>query len=335
MREDLNSDSGTNYQPVNAPVTSFFSYYMNVSLIGPQAEGPFEQAIGQVPQLAINGFSGASGYYANPRAGTFAEGAIMRFFVEQRLADHQAFFKDLSTGLMCIADAANVIGNLYHNTDATSAIGLGSGTQMLDSQAGVDAVNFAFANPGATAPAGTQSWAYSGGTVANQNTGLTGPMSSDPTATPTRVFTGGEHGGTILYFSDGSTRTVRETADGIVVTTYDAKGNAISSNNNAESLNPDGTLQSQTQTQTAGDAKNGSSQTTTVTYNTDGSVTITTTTDAWYTDAQGKLVHPTGYPQTDVQTVQENPSGQGSHYVGPLQSLEQQYHSTGSQGLGS
>jgi hypothetical protein len=315
----MSGNSG-DYAPVNVPVTSFSGYSMSVSLLGVSSEGYLQQALAQVGTDALNGFQGVHGPYANPAAGAFPEGQIMYFFVNQRFKDHQAFLNDLRTGLTCIGDAAQVIGNLYHNTDETSAGPFS--TPTLDSQADVNAVNFAFAAPGATTPAGTQSWAYSGGTYQDQNAGGSyGPMSADPTATPVRVQTYGEAGGTTEYFSDGSYRVVRQTLDGDVVTYYDAKGNAMGSTGKGETLNPDGTLGSQTQTQTWGDATTGGSQKTVITYNANGSVTVTTTTNSW---VDGKA----GTPQVTTQTVQGDPTG-GSQWDNPMLDYEQQYGTSG------
>jgi hypothetical protein len=323
------------FTPITVKVSNFTDYYQAVGEMGGYLAAPFLQDVQDVMENARNGLQHIS-YGTDNLPMSFLEGAQVALALEQNLAYFQAFYSDLVTGLTCIADAAEVVGNLYHNTDIISSTLADFGpaqSDLLGSQATVDNVDWAFADYGAATPT-MDAWVHTAkdGAVADGAGGPSGPMSASGDISKATGYShdqspDGRYQVQTYTFPDGSRMQVFREPDGTQVIMYGPDGKVIGGNSDLTTDNPDGTY-TVTRTQQTGNDQSGTRVTVEITYNTDGSETINTQTSYWdpTLKEQGNpdTVSSADHPAVTTDDIQHIAAPQGptrppGDYQGPVQ----------------
>jgi hypothetical protein len=251
----------------------------------------------QMNQLAFQAFEGASS------GGQFAEGPMMIAAVQSNSVVFEDFMHDLVLGVTAIANAAQVCADTYQGADN-------------DNAGGIDTINFAFADPGASRPQGLSSQV--GGhtlmdmVLAQEQSGAGGAGGPDSALNPDGGNTVVSFPGyTLTMYPDGSSRsvgTVQDAGGGSTTETvvYAANGTVVSKTSDSTTYLTYGDSGATVRTivNTTGNTSTGSI----ITTNPDGSQTVQTTRN--------------GKPYGDPVTV---PADENPNQEGPVQQAVNQY----------
>lgn len=311
-------DWTNSYTPMKVDVSDLRDYWMKMTTdLYAQAMSATTSVLAPMPQMVGAGLLGLGGK-TDPEAGIFPEGVVLAQIITDTHAKFGDFFKDVSSGILCIGDAAGVVSEIYGNSDA-------------ENSASLNDVLFAFNDPTATRPADlpkdatTVSYADAQAQAANSS-GQYAMALSAPDDQAIQVITPFE-GLTIYLFPDGSSKQISTKSDSnswaagtTTTTTYYYHGQQVGTTTESQYAVRGGYSYTTTSTSPTGDQNAPGSSTTQVVTNPDGSQTITTTTIG----ADGK---PTTSNPITVQPPPSNDSGTDS---GPVQQAEQQYQTSGS-----
>ena len=328
-------------QPITTHIDTFGEYSSNLAAIAGEAAAPFLKAVGDMAELPEAAF-GKTLVPGDLAVEPVREGAYVQFELAQNLNALRQLFSDACSGIGCIADAAQVVANMYEQTDNVSSMVFGMlGIDPLASPASATNVDWAFADPWATAPTNVPSW-LTNGTVAEAQTkaqanlpmSATGDLSK---ATKVEAYPSDPgHVFDVYTFPDGSKLEVTRTIDGTFVSAYDQNGNLISHTGDQTQYDASGQRRVTT-VRMNGDENQGTRVTTVAVLNTDGSETITTTTEIWGNGITSNDGHTpatldhTAWHET-VVTIEpgSGPPTDGTHRMGPVEQLEHDYGQDGS-----
>jgi hypothetical protein len=285
---------------LKAEIKSITSYSAAINKLAMSAEYVAQPLVSlqQMNQLAFQAFEGASA------GGQFAEGPMMIAAVQRNSVVFEEFMHDLMLGVTAIANAAQVCADTYQGADN-------------DNAGGIDAVNFAFADPGAARPHGLSSQ-VGGHTLmdlvlqqeqSNGGSGAAGPESAlNPDGGRVAVSLPGY---TLTIYPDGSSRsvgTVYDEGGGTTTETivYGANGAVVTKTADSTTYVTYGDTGATVRTivNTTGGISTGSIITTAA----DGSQTVQSTRN--------------GKPYGDPVTV---PADQDPDQEGPVQQAVKQY----------
>jgi hypothetical protein len=252
----------------------------------------------QMNQLAFQAFEGSSA------GGQFAEGPMMIAAVQSNSVVFGDFMHDLMLGVRAIANAAQVCADTYQGADN-------------DNAGGIDTINYAFADPGATRPHGLSSQVGSHTLMdmvlaqeqQNGGAGAGGPVAAlHPDGGNTVVSFPGY---TLTIYPDGSSRsvgTVQDASGGTTTETivYGATGAVVSKTTDSTTYLTYGGSSATVRTivNTTGKTSTGSI----ITTNPDGSQSVQSTRN--------------GKPYGDPVTV---PADENPDQEGPVEQAVKQY----------
>jgi hypothetical protein len=319
---DSTSDGSQPYQSFNDPkvnvdVTDLLSYFKKMTEIQGIAMGKANEELSQIAPRVQSALTTPK----DGRASILPEGYYLANTIMQRVSDFQNFFSDVSRGLQSIGAAATVVAEIYQNADN-------------DNGANLDAVDFAFADPGATRPAGFRGTAdlktLSDIAMEQQQASGQGCMAAmDNQYGIIDVEAAGD--ALLVMYSDGSMRVVTYTSGvdprtgaptQIATTTINGTDGKRISSTSTETYTAGGS-QYQRQTVINGDDQNNSTSVSTTQTDKDGKITVDNTTQA---TVNGKAGQPQNSP-----TVVVNPGDHNAapNDAGPVQQAETQYNSVG------
>jgi hypothetical protein len=193
---------------IYADPTAITAYAGNLSRFGMTATVQPMTDLAEVNMLALEAFQGITA------AGQLAEAGLMIAAVQRNSDMFGQLVRDAGTGIAAIANAAQVCSDTYRTTDDANA-------------AGLNAINYAFADPGAARPAGLSRRLVPGETIHDRQLAAAADARASESAQPdvlARPDTGttapSSGGATVTTYPDGSSRTAATTTsvrDGSVV----------------------------------------------------------------------------------------------------------------------
>ena len=304
-------DWTNSYTPVHVDIKDLADYYTRMAMqLAPRSIADTSEVLGQMGPMIDMGLVNR----AASQGEVFGEGVVVAQLMMDNQAKFGAFFKDVSSGIACIGNAAGVIAEAYNDSDNAN------GASLSD-------VAFAFADPGATRPKDLPKGAPTKTYLDVQEEAAANapqqPMAMSGADPDQVVYL--PNGDVLYFYADHSMKTVSTRSDSnswssgsTTTTTYVSGGKVVGQTTQGEYTLRGGYKQ-QTTTQSPNDNPNavGSSSTQVLT-NPDGSQTVTTTT-----------VGADGKPVTGDPTHLAAPSSGNTADQGPIQAAEQQYHTMG------
>jgi hypothetical protein len=300
---------------VSVKVTDLVSYFWEMQSLQGQVRLNSMQALAPMQEMIAQGLSTPMDNNILPEAVYAAQ------MLTDRLSDFENFFNDVGNGIRDMGSAAAVIGEMYQNADS-------------DSAATIDAVDFAFADPTASAPPRFRkvtTWSEADMAAMRASGGMA-MASTDAYDNMAKVESTGDEW-LRLGYPDGSSKEIvsyvqtptapgQSTAFVTTTTVYGSDGNLLSATTTSQYTTDNGAGQVRSQTVTEGDSRNGQSSTTTTSTAADGTVTvsgsITTTID-------GKATTHARDPVV-ITTESHLPSPSDA---GPVETLEHDWNTHG------
>jgi hypothetical protein len=305
-------DWTNSYQAVQVDVKDLADYYHQMLSLAPDATMYTVESLSQMDLSIHMGLVNQ----AQSQGQVFGEGVVVAEIMMNNHSKFSDFFKDVTAGVTCIANAAGVIAECYNNSDNANG-------------ASINDVMFAFDDPGATRPDGLPKGApttsYVDAQLKAAENGPQQPMAmtgADPVKTIYLPM-----GDTEYIYSDGSMMSVKTRTDSnswasntTTTTTIMYKGQVVSQTTQVDSTMRGGYKSRTTTVSPTEDPNAKGSSSTNILTDQHGNQTITTTT-----------VGPDGKPTTtDPVHVAASSDGSGNaNDQGPIQTAEQQYHTMG------
>ncbi|EHR48554.1 hypothetical protein SacmaDRAFT_0244 [Saccharomonospora marina XMU15] len=190
---------------IDADSSTFRGYATNVAAIGTNLQ---DDMMG--PVMLVNG----GGKDVSLSTGGFPEGSYCDQLNSRNASEIVAFIQDLRQNLTAIPSGAHILADLYENTDNASG-------------ATLDAVNWAFAMPGAEKPANLPQYLAEGKTIEQA---MTENGAADINPNDDVLISTKSYGPVTIYeyrTASGGTRQVTHHPGGTTEVGYDKKGNTV------------------------------------------------------------------------------------------------------------